>query len=66
MYFVDAQLQDYVHEVGVLKYTVELDDELVMQSLVNLNLREQLSEVGTTFCFALFFWRETLSITLIA
>ena len=42
MYFVDADLQDDVDEVGVLEHTVELNYIEVVQSFVDLYFGEQL------------------------
>lgn len=65
-YLVDAELEDDVDEVGVLEDAVELDDVLVVQRLVDLDLGEQLRRERGTFCLALFFCREILSMTFIA
>jgi len=65
-YFVDAELEDDVDEVGIFKYTVEFYDILMMECFVDFNLGQQLNHREVTFCLALFFCSETLSITFIA
>lgn len=65
-YLVDAELEDDVDEVGVFKYTVEFYDILMMEGLMDFNLGQQLNHREVTFCLALFFCSETLSMTFIA
>lgn len=65
-YFVDTQLENDIDKVAVFENTVELYDKLMMQSFVNFDLRQKLNILLSTFCFALFFCRDVLSITLMA